>query len=179
MFRRLFTGIRIKPNNEIRELLKFLEKFNSTKMVKEENLHINLKFLGDTSQEKAKDAEEALKELKGFGPFKAELEETGAFPNQDFIKVIWIGVNTPEIMKLARETEKAYIDRDFSERDKIYKPHITVARVKSKPNPKIRQVFKEKYNKHYKKIKIEKVELIESHLKSSGPVYETIEKVKL
>ncbi len=179
MSRRLFTGIRIKPNKEIKNLINFLEKFNSTKTVKEENLHINLKFLGDTPEEKIKDAEKALEELEGFGSFNAKLEETGAFPNQEFIKVIWIGVNTPEIRKLARETEKAYINKEFKERDKVYKPHVTIARVKNKPNPEIKKAFKEEYSKHYKDTEVKEVELIESHLKSSGPTYETIKKVKL
>lgn len=179
MGKRLFVALRVTPNQKMKELLNFLDNFQSTKTVKPENLHINLKFLGETPQNKQKDAEEALKELEGHGSFEAKLEKIGAFPNTDFIKVIWIGINSPEIRKIARKTEKEYIKRGFNERDKNYKPHITMARVKSKPNPEIKRAFTEKYNKLYKSTKFNEVELIESKLKKTGPIYETIAKAKL
>ncbi len=180
MTHRIFTAIRIKPNQEIRNLIKYLSKFNSTKTVEPENLHLNLKFLGEVKERELEKAKKAIKKLRGFGEFKAELSGTGAFPNKEYIKVIWIGVKTKEqeINKLARKTEKIYIDKEFQKRDKEYKPHITVARVKTKPDKKIREVF-DKYDKTYKEIKIDEVELIESELTKKGPIYKTIEKVKL
>lgn len=179
MSRRLFTAIQVQPNREMKELLDYLKKFDSTKTVEPENLHVNLKFLGEQPEEKVKKAKEALKKLKTFKSFKMKLEETGAFPNEDFIKVIWIGVNSPEIRKLARETEKKYLEKGFQGRDKNYKPHVTMARVKSKPDPEIREVFKDRFNKHYKDLHVNEVELLESELKKTGPEYKTLKKVKL
>jgi len=178
MTHRLFTAIRIKPNQEMNELLQYLEKFNSAKTVERKNLHVNLKFLGDTTEEELKKAKKALQRLEGFGEFKAKLTGTGAFPNKDFIKVIWIGVRSQRLEDLAEKTEQAYTEQGFKKRDKPYKPHITAARVKTKPDPKIKKAFEE-YNKHYKDIQIKEAELIESELKKEGPNYKTIKKIKL
>ncbi len=178
MTHRLFIAIRIKPNQKINELLQYLEKFNSTKTVEKENLHVNLKFLGDKNEEELKKAKEALKKLEGFGKFKAKLTGTGAFPNKDFIKVIWIGVKSQRIEELAERIEQAYTEKGFEKREKPYKPHVTAARVKTKPNPEIRKVF-EQYDKHYKDTQVKEIELIESELKKQEPVYKTIKKIKL
>lgn len=179
MSHRLFVAIRVEPNQKIKDLVKFIEKFESTKAVEEENLHVNLKFLGDTDDEGMEKAKEALKELKGFGEFKATLKDVGAFPNQDFIKVIWLGVESDKIDDLAKETEKAYTEKGFKDRKRPYKAHLTIARVKQKPGSDIKKIFTEKHDREYKEIKIQSAELIESELTSEGPVYKTVESVEL
>lgn len=179
MSRRLFTAFRVSANKEIRDLINFLKEFKSTKTVEEENLHVNLKFLGEVRENKVKDALNALKEAEGFGEFEETLSGTGAFPNKDYIKILWIGLKSKKLLELNSLLEKAFTEKNFKEDKRKFKPHLTVARVKSKPNEGIKKVFGERFDKHYKDIKVKHVELIESKLTSKGPVYETIEKVKL
>ncbi|MFW5902798.1 MAG: RNA 2',3'-cyclic phosphodiesterase [archaeon] len=178
MTHRLFVAIRIKPNSKIRELIQYLKKFPSTKTVEEENLHVNLKFLGDVRKKEIKKSKEALKELKNFSAFKINLQGIGAFPNQGYIKVIWIGVKSPEIEELAEKIEEKYVEKGFEQRKRTYKPHVTIARVKTKPNQRIGKIFKE-FDKEYMEIQANEVELIESELTPKGPVYKTIEKIRM
>jgi len=177
MTRRLFVAIRIDPNPKMEEVIENLGNFPSTKTVRKENLHINLKFLGDVEEKQIEESKKILKELRDFKPFKVKLEGIGAFPSKEYIKVIWIGVKSSKIEEIAEEIEIKYAERGFKKRKRNYVPHVTLARVKNKPKQDIKKVF-EKYDKKYKEIEVKEIELIESELTPKGPIYKTVEKIK-
>ena len=63
------------------------------KIVEPENIHITLKFLGDTEETKIDEIESIIKNsVNNVSPFKIQLNGTGVFPNPSYIKVIWIGI---------------------------------------------------------------------------------------
>ena len=83
------------------KLIEFENKIKDTgasvKLVKPKNVHITLKFLGDTEEEKIDEIEEIMKNaIKDVYPFDIQLKSTGAFPNQNYMKVIWIGIHNGE-----------------------------------------------------------------------------------
>ena len=67
------------------------------KFVEPENLHFTLKFLGEISDTKAEDLTVMIEnKIRNYKPFKLSIKGTGFFPNPDYIRVIWLGVEDPE-----------------------------------------------------------------------------------
>ena len=93
---RLFIGIFLP-----REVLDYLyEVQNNLKKslpakitwVHKKILHLSLKFLGEVNENKIDEIKEKLNKIK-FKPFKVKLDKIGVFPNENYIKVIWVDLN--------------------------------------------------------------------------------------
>ncbi|MCX6708457.1 MAG: RNA 2',3'-cyclic phosphodiesterase [Candidatus Woesearchaeota archaeon] len=139
------------------------------------SFHLTLKFLGEVTPAKAEEIKNKLKTVQ-FKPFTAKLNGTGVFPNENFIRVVWIGLEPKEtICELQKKIEEAL--HGMFEKEKDFQPHITLARVKSSD-----QQFADKV----KNLKVEPVsfavkefKLIESKLEREGPVYTDVEKYEM
>ena len=82
-------------------LLEFEKEIKETganvKLVEPENVHITLKFLGDTNESQIDEIGKIIKDaVKEIDPFNIQLKGAGVFPNQNYIKVIWIGIKQGE-----------------------------------------------------------------------------------
>ena len=173
---RVFIGIKIPENNKILRVLESLKKFQEMKHVEPENIHICLKFLGEVDEERIADVKKVLDSLNGFGSFEIKLKSVGAFPNQNFIKVIWIGGVSDKLISLAKLIDSELGNLGFRKETRKFVPHITLARVKKKPSEEIKQIFSDE---EFGGFEAKEVELIQSMLKPTGPEYITIHKVCL
>lgn len=171
---RLFIAIEVPK--EVREHLNSIQKElpDELKFVKE--YHLTLKFLGEVEDDKVDEIKKKLKEIK-FDSFTAELSDVGVFPNEDYIKVVWVGVEPKDkIIELQQKVEKSLLRMFLN--DNRFHPHITIARVKFLKD-------KEGFKKKLKEIKAEKLsfdvgsfKLIKSVLTKEGPVYEVLEEFR-
>ena len=98
---RTFIAIDIKYNEKINNLINEIKKSGAIiKLVEPENIHITLKFLGDVSHNKLSDIEDIIKNsISDIEPFQFNLEGVGVFPNQKFLKILWIGIKNSEILE--------------------------------------------------------------------------------
>lgn len=138
-----------------------------------ENPHLTLFFLGDVSKNKV---EEIKKKLNGisFSPFKLSADKLFVFKNKEKeIKVVWIGIPLSEELKLLYQSVREKMTRLGFSTDKPFKPHITLARVKSANN--------KEYQKQLERISVPalteevgKLILYRSELSSKGPVYDPL-----
>ncbi len=98
-----------------------------------ENLHLTLKFLGDTPTSNIPDLIEgiALVASKAL-PFKVVLEAVGCFPNRRKPCVIWLGIhdNSKQLGALQAAIEAMAQVQGFAADKKPFHPHLTVGRVK-------------------------------------------------
>ena len=63
------------------------------KLVEPENIHITLKFLGDTDENQIDKINEIMKDaVQDSETFKIKLKGAGVFPNHNYIRVMWIGI---------------------------------------------------------------------------------------
>ena len=128
---RLFIAIEIPE--EIKEhISKIQEKMDTAKnkirFVNKDNIHLTLKFLGEVQPNKVDDIKNNLKKIT-FKPFSAVLDNIGVFPSESYIKVIWIGLKPEEpILELQKTIDEAL--KKMFKKEKNFKPHLTVARVK-------------------------------------------------
>ncbi len=139
--------------------------------------HLTLKFLGDITELQAEAVRKKLAQVR-FVPFKANLSGLGVFPSEDFIKVVWAGIDDDgNFSRLQVLAENAL----GLKKDKGFQPHITLARIKF-----IEEKSKKEFAEALKQIAVEKKEieirefkLMKSTLTPEGPVYEVIESYNL
>ena len=169
---RLFIAIDF---NELKdyfaELQKLLPKNAKLSLVK--SFHITIKFLGEVQPDKADKIIEILKNIK-FQQFAVFLDSVGIFPTENYIRVVWMGIKPEEnVLELQRNVDESL--KSMFNKEKDFKAHITLARVKY---PEDKKLFLEELKKikiENKKIEIKDFRLIKSTLTPEGPIYEDLE----
>ena len=168
------------------KLLEFEKEIKETganvKLVEPENVHITLKFLGDTDESRIDEIDKIMKDaVKEIDPFNIQLEGAGVFPNQNYIKVIWIGIEQGEpIGLIARKIDEPLSKIGFKKEKRGFSPHLTIARVKS-ANGKdgILHVIEKYRDVQFVDIRVDSIKLKKSDLTPKGPIYTTLIDVKL
>jgi len=99
--------------------------------VRMDGLHLTLRFLGPTEEERVSDAATAVRRAAGdVGPFEVGIDGGGAFPNPRRPRALWLAVTAGQAQLAAlaaavgRELEAAGWPRD----DRPFRAHLTVAR---------------------------------------------------
>jgi len=168
---RLFVAIEFDEFKEdfesIQKKILPLGKFNLPK-----HFHLTLKFMGACDESKLDEIRARLKEVT-FEPFEVNLLGLGAFPSPDSVKVVWAGVDSHErIVDIQQQIEKKM--GSFFPPERMFHPHITLARVKQIKNHKLFfEIIKKIRFDHKKQIKGFK--LYKSVLTPDGPVYSPID----
>ncbi|MFH1210071.1 MAG: RNA 2',3'-cyclic phosphodiesterase [archaeon] len=144
--------------------------------VAKKNLHLTLKFLGDVDEDLLKDVKERLKNIK-FKSFKIKLGKIGVFPNESYIRVVWVGLNPKEkVIELQQLIDSELLD--LSEKDQEFSAHLTLGRVKFIKDKK-KFLEKLKIEIEEKEFLVEEFKLMKSELSKDGPTYSEIEKYML
>ncbi len=177
-----FLSLDINANPEIVEFMNNLEKTGAPlNMVEKNQLHITMKFLGDTEEDMTDEITERVREvLKDFEPFDINVKGTGAFPHLGYMKVLWLGIEEEEkVGKLAHRIEEEMVPLGFDRfDDEEFSPHITVARVKGGKNKERLQDVLENYEDyHFGSQRVRSIKLKESILKKSGAEYEILDEM--
>jgi 2'-5' RNA ligase len=101
--------------------------------VREENLHLTLKFLGDvpiTKVELVAQATQSAAEL--VEPFELIVGGGGAFPTTGQPRVLWIGIedSSGRLGLLHQQLEAACEEAGFAREQRPFHPHLTIARLR-------------------------------------------------
>jgi len=114
-------------SNEARDYLfdlqKKISKFVKAKWVEKKNIHLTLKFLGEIDDEKLGKVKKELAKIK-FKRFDVVLDELGVFPDENFIRVIWVGLKSDDIFNLQKKIDEDLLE-SFSS-DQKFTSHITL-----------------------------------------------------
>lgn len=154
----------------------------NVKLVEPENIHITIKFLGDTDEGLVERIEEIIKDAAGgLDPFEIKLKGAGVFPNNNYIKVMWIGIENGErIGKIANKIDEKISELGFEKEKRRFSAHLTIARVKSAKNKEKLLQLIEKYGEiEFGTLMVNTIKLKKSELTSKGPIYTTLKEVKL
>lgn len=167
---RLFIAFDFGEQKEyFNELQKQFLDLGSYSMPK--SFHLTFKFLGEVTDSKTEEIKTLLGKVK-FSRFKLSLSSFGVFPNPDYVRVLWIGLEPKEQVMLLQKQIDSKLANLFP-LDKRFHPHVTLARVK---NIKDKKAFCDMLKKSVepKTIELHSFELIKSVLTPAGPIYETI-----
>ena len=183
--RRLFVAINIHPGEEFLRLYYQLKKTfqkERIKWVEQENVHLTLKFIGETPANKVEDIVNALAEARlGIMPFDLVLKGMGIFGSSYNPRVIWFGIKEDRQMNNLAENIFTELELSGFERDRQnFVPHLTIGRIKE---IKDKKRFQEKLDKikpgQIQTDRVEEFHLFESILQPTGPVYKIIETISL
>lgn len=102
--------------------------------VPEANIHLTLKFLGDTSESKIPQINSALATAAAqSSAFLMRLRGTGCFPNLQYPRVVWAGIAEDDarlIGGIYRLVEQSLTGLGFQNERRPFSPHITLGRVR-------------------------------------------------
>lgn len=180
---RAFIAVDVEQKNQIVHFSDALKETNAPlKMVDIENIHITLKFLGDTDESKVDDITEIIKgSIEGLKPFTINYRHVGAFPNLNYMKVIWLGIQNAEpLIKIAKYLEDNLRNLGFIKEKRGFRPHITLARVKGpKRKNELQSVIKSYSDMDFGVQEIKYLRLKKSVLSRVGPTYSTVREVMM
>jgi 2'-5' RNA ligase len=169
---RTFVAVEISNEDIINSIKKFQTKIDiDAKSIGSKNFHFTLQFLGEISDEILQKIIEALRKIE-FSSFNVNLKGIGAFPKAKFPRIIWIGTDEDGgnvLINLAQKIEKLLKPLGFSS-DKVFKPHITVFRIKKKAVDITKELENNK-NMNFGIQKITSIKLKKSELTPNGPIY--------
>jgi len=161
---------------QLKEKIKEVQKkivYGGVKPTEEENLHFTLKFLGEISNEQIEQVKEKLRQIK-LKPFRISINEVGVFPNLNYIKIMWLGCDSEELIGLAKSVDKKMNEIRFEKNEK-YQNHITIARVKAKPTKELIKKIQELKDIEIGEMLVDNIKLKASKLTSKGPIYTDLE----
>lgn len=181
-FLRAFIAIDV-PDGPVKEkILEFQRTVLRTgadlKPVEPENIHITLRFLGDTRIARIEDIKAELNKIQ-FTPFVITLEGVGVFPDYKHINVVWVGIKEGNIglvdlygkINHALESLSIPLDR------RGLSPHITVNRVRSGRNREIlAKTIVELEGLTFGGFNVNSFDLKQSILTPKGPIYQSLHK---
>jgi RNA 2',3'-cyclic 3'-phosphodiesterase len=181
---RLFIGIKLENQQKLIEISNSVRKQlpNSVaNWVNPENFHLTLKFLGEIEDFYINSIRIPLTDISQKNiSFPLHYNKLGFFGSISHPKVIWFDFKPNEkLTNLHRSIEKSLIEVGFEPHEKKYSPHLTFARVKKLSELNNFENILKSQHVHNEKVTVDKFQLIESILKPSGPVYNTVAEFNL
>jgi len=173
---RAFVALELSPEikQAIAEYLQPLRKLSDkVRWVKPENIHLTLKFLGDTPTKQIEAISGTLEEISHhYAPISVEIAGAGSFPNSRRPRVLWIGLDDPsgEISAFASEVDRQLQAFGFAREKREFSPHLTLGRVK---DGNIREVLDFLRDNPWPpaRVKLAACTFMKSDLQRSGAVY--------
>jgi 2'-5' RNA ligase len=165
---RLFVAVKV-PEEVAEKVVRLCSELpkDAIKAVKPENMHITLRFIGESNDNELKLIKNRLEKIK-FEKFLIKLTGIGVFPNSNYVKVVWVACKSEELNSLAERVVEAL--RGIGKEEKReFSAHLTIARVKQKIDV---CGFLQKYqNMEFGEFEVSSFELMESKLEKGGAVY--------
>lgn len=171
---RTFIAVKILPTPGLHGLnARLSELGDQFKPVAPGNLHLTLKFLGDTSDEQLPDICSVLKRIvEPNVAHHVRLTGLGAFPNARRPTVIWVGVAQADVLcRMAEELELGLAPLGFVPEERAFQPHLTLLRVKSRPPEQLFSLLAEEANAEFGMAPVDKIEFLQSELARDGSRY--------
>jgi RNA 2',3'-cyclic 3'-phosphodiesterase len=142
---RLFVAVPVADEirSAIREIMEKVagasideRAYGRPRWVRVEGLHLTLRFLGATPDERQPALAEALvAAATGVRPFRIVLSGGGAFPDPHRPRVLWIGIpqGAPQLADLVRRLDTNLVPLGWPPEYRPFAPHLTIARTDGVP----------------------------------------------
>jgi len=179
---RCFVAVDV-DNSLVCSFIEELSKVDAAlKVVKPENLHLTLKFLGEIPEDSIDGILKAMdSSFSDFGSFEVPIYGTGAFPSLDYMRVVWVGLqeNRERLIEMQSAIDRALVPLGFTA-EKRFHAHLTLARVKSqKGKRQLKEFLFENRERSFGNFIVDSVQLKKSVLTPKGPIYSTLGQTKL
>jgi len=183
--KRLFAAIKIHPSaryisifNEITSSL----RHERIKWVEPENMHLTMKFFGETDEKKIPGIKQAIEAAaESSNHLQLKVANTGIFGSHYDPKVIWFGIEKlNELESLAKNIFTELEKRGYNTDRQNFVPHLTIGRIKDLKDKSLFQQIISKYTTvEIQEEKVTEIILYESILRREGPLYIEVFSAKL
>ena len=176
---RLFIGI--NPSDGVRDAISgFISTLESAdhadhgkiRFTSPDNIHLTLKFLGETDPMRIPDIKDALSRIS-IEPFSLTVLGAGGFPSVSAgTRILWTGVKQSEaLLRLAELTETALEQTGFQRETRPFAPHITIARTRGKAGDGVIRLIRANGNTDFGSFDVDTVHLYVSESAPGGVRY--------
>jgi 2'-5' RNA ligase len=179
---RAFIAVKIAAPRALRSMISTLGTMGgSVKAVSDDALHVTLKFLGDTDPGQISEIARIVQAVsEPHSALEVRLVGLGAFPGVHRPSVVWAGLENAEtLVVIANALETALEPLGFSRERRPFRPHLTLARIRSKPPAELGTLLRDQATREFGTAKIDAVELIQSELGPRGSRYTMLATVAL
>lgn len=180
---RAFISVDLERDERIEAFAAELKSADPTlKVVDPSQIHVTLKFLGDTDETDLPKITDIMREaVKGVPPFTIALRGAGAFPSKNRIRVVWVGMNdTLPMATIAGRLDEGLAKLGVAREARPFAPHLTIARTRAEgPHPVVRQLIENKVEADMGTQPVAGVRLKKSVLTQCGPQYFTLAEASL
>jgi len=177
---RLFIALPLPDALEQRlgELIReFQPRGSNVKWAKPENIHLTVKFLGDTDEELVPEIGRAIDQIAArSGACKAVIDSLGGFPNLRRPRVIWAGssLGIESAAAIARQIDLAMRQLGFEKEKRPFKGHLTLGRVRQGKNIDELAGILSGYKLEPLTVTLDRLTLFKSTLTPTGPIYDRL-----
>jgi len=183
---RTFTGIAFPE-----DLRKDLADMGNTvfagargiRWVKENAIHLTLKFLGDVPIDDTAEITDAFTGAAGgIEPFEIKIGGSGTFPPKGRPRIIWAGISEPtgRVQDLFEAIDKAAEPFGIARETKRYHAHVTIGRVKGRIGYEdIAPGLEEMNGIDFGTLEVKEVTFFMSELTGTGPIYTVLATIPL
>ncbi|MBN1221803.1 MAG: RNA 2',3'-cyclic phosphodiesterase [Candidatus Aminicenantes bacterium] len=183
---RTFVALELNPEirSHLSELIALLSCSQSNiKWVREEGMHLTLKFLGEIPDKRISEIKTAIQEAcDGHPSFSLSFKGTSTFPHASvYPRVFWVGIEECKALAaLHKDLEIKLAKLHFPREKRKFSPHLTLGRVKSKENlePVLDELEKHR-TADFGNLCVQNVIFFKSTLKPSGAEYTRIAEFRL
>jgi 2'-5' RNA ligase len=171
---RTFIAVKIAQTAELRRLHARLSQLGDRfRPVALDNLHVTLKFLGDTSAAQVPEIAAIAKRVVECRPaMLVTLSGVGAFPNARRPSVVWVGLEDSAILgRIAEDLERELAPLGFAPEERAFQPHLTLLRIRSRPPDDLFAMLSEEATAAFGAVPIDEVEYVQSELTPRGSRY--------
>lgn len=147
------------------------------KWVAPKNIHLTVKFLGETSEEKLEGIKNAIEQIsKKYKVAECAVDKVGAFPDLVRPRVIWAGLSgdIETLQAIVDDIEEGMAALGFPREEKRFKPHLTLGRVKENYGLGELVSYIKGYTMAPEHFRMETLVLFKSTLTPKGPIYERL-----
>lgn len=180
---RIFAAVTIRTSPSLRGVLSRLARMGkAVRAVRDDQLHVTLKFYGDAAKEVVPPlSEELTRTAAQATPFDWSLRGVGAFPSPARPSVVWAGAADDDgrLSELAESIERFSERLGFSREARPFHPHVTLARVKFRPPPELGELLRESAEQEFGPQRAEEIILYRSELGPGGSVYTPLHVARL
>ena len=180
---RLFVAVAL-PEEIKRELTRLQESLKKScrncpaRWVSAENIHLTLNFLGEVVVSRLPDIERAVTQAcAGIECFDLNISETGAFPNLEKPRVIWVGMHgdLKRLVMLQKVLEQSLSALGFTPDTRGFSPHLTLARFQvPRPQTALESAVTAREAQSLGKFEASEFSLFESKLSPQGAQYRKV-----
>ena len=182
---RLFVAIELTP--EVRDALQEVQNAlgraaDGVRWVRPEQLHLTVKFLGETPDGEAPRVAGALARSAARSKrFEMQLTECGCFPPRGPVRIVWAGMHDPSgsLLECVNAVEEELEGVGFPRELRAFSPHMTIGRAKeSRSAGGVRSAVEGRKVKPVRQ-SVGELTLMSSVLSPKGPSYSVVSRAKL